>query len=167
MITALLADTAGAAVLIATHDDRGALAHSLEHARRPVDCTSRIGLWTWTAAPPRRQIDITTAVGVAAAVALLASLGSFCRLGAGHHDPRAAARSVVDWQVQVQPQAASTAATLTACARHRSFAPPCWPATPTPPASPRRPEHDPDHRARHGAHVPPEYSTLFPKGSGR
>ncbi len=71
-----------------------------------------IGLWTWGLLRRRAGRLIFTAIGVAAAVALLASLGSFVASAQATMTQRAAARSIVDWQVQVEPQAASTAATL-------------------------------------------------------
>lgn len=70
------------------------------------------GVWTWGLLRRRGGQLLFTAVGVAAAVALLASLGSFVASAQATMTQRAAARSAVDWQVQVQPAAGSTAAVL-------------------------------------------------------
>ncbi|WP_431237477.1 FtsX-like permease family protein [Mycolicibacterium aichiense] len=71
-----------------------------------------IGVWALGLLRRRSGRLIFTALGVAAAVALLASLGSFVASAQASMTQRAASRCVVDWQVEVQPQAASTATVL-------------------------------------------------------
>jgi putative ABC transport system permease protein len=66
-----------------------------------------IGVWTWGLLRRRGGRPALTAIGVAAAVALLACLGSFVASAQATMTQRTAARSVVDWQVQVQPQASA------------------------------------------------------------
>jgi putative ABC transport system permease protein len=70
-----------------------------------------IGVWTWGLLRRRGGRLAVTAIGVAMAVALLACLGSFVASAQATMTQRAAARSVVDWQVQVQSQP-STATVL-------------------------------------------------------
>ena len=62
-------------------------------------------LTTWTFGLLRRRFGrlIATAAGIAAAVALLACLGSFLAAAQSSMTARAARTVVVDWQVQVQP----------------------------------------------------------------
>ncbi|PND57254.1 ABC transporter permease [Mycobacterium sp. ENV421] len=71
-----------------------------------------IGLWTCGLLRRRGGRLTFTAIGVAVAVALLATLGSFVASAQATMTHRAAARSVVDWQVQVQPQAGTGATVL-------------------------------------------------------
>ena len=66
-----------------------------------------IGVWTWGLLRRRGGRLTVTAIGVATAVALLASLGSFIASAQATMTQRAATRSIVDWQVQVQPQAST------------------------------------------------------------
>ncbi|MDT5242229.1 MAG: putative transport system permease protein, partial [Mycobacterium sp.] len=60
---------------------------------------------TWTLGLIRRQPGrlLGTAAGVAAAVALLACLGSFLAAAQSAMTARAAGAVAVDWQVEVQP----------------------------------------------------------------
>ncbi|MFI1094840.1 FtsX-like permease family protein [Streptomyces sp. NPDC020917] len=62
---------------------------------------------TWTAGLVRRRLGrlAATAVGIALAVALAASLGSFLTASKGTMTARAARSVAVDWQVEVQPGA--------------------------------------------------------------
>ncbi len=65
-------------------------------------------LWTWGLLRRRGGRLLSTAFGVATAVALLASLGSFVASAQATMTSRAVARSVVDWQVQVQSQSGTS-----------------------------------------------------------
>ena len=60
---------------------------------------------TWTLGLLRRRLGrlAATAAGIAAAVALLACLGSFLAAAQSSMTARAVRAVVVDWQVQVQP----------------------------------------------------------------
>ena len=81
---------------------------------------------TWLAGLVRRQPLrlLSTAAGIAVAVALLASLGSFLAHSKATMTDRALRTVAVDWQVQVQPGAdpASVAGTVAAAAGDRAIA---------------------------------------------
>ena len=64
-----------------------------------------IGTWTLGLLRRRRGRLAATAAGIAAAVALLACLGSFLAAAQGSMTTRAVASVTVDWQVEVQPEA--------------------------------------------------------------
>ena len=64
-----------------------------------------IGTWTLGLLRRRRGRLAATAAGIAAAVALLACLGSFLAAAQGSMTTRAVAGVTVDWQVEVQPDA--------------------------------------------------------------
>src|SRR6185437_12246834 len=64
-----------------------------------------IATWTLGLLRRRRGRLAATAAGIAAAVALLACLGSFLAAAQGSMTTRAVASVTVDWQVEVQPDA--------------------------------------------------------------
>src|SRR6202035_4957231 len=84
----------------------------MDDARRPTPHTHRrpgqdvIAIWTLGLLRRRCGRRAAAASGIAAAVSLLACLGSFLAAAQASMTARAARGVVVDWQVAVQPRAA-------------------------------------------------------------
>ena len=120
VITILLdaAVSIGAAVIIATHDpaiaarlpDQWVMRDGLLHTRTHTDCPPDM-ITTWLLGLLRRRMGrlTMTATGIAAAVALLACLGSFLSTAQHSMTARALRSVAVDWQVEVQPNTAASA----------------------------------------------------------